>query len=115
MTTQRPRELHIEVDGDGNIIVVDSIVNMPPPVRLQSLHQLRPGVKDFVGRAREIEQIVRAFSQTNPIGTSAMVGIWGIGGIGKTTLANHVAQLLCSDFPVAQLMVELRGASAEPK
>ncbi len=84
---------------------------MLPPV----LHQLGAPVRDFVGRQREIEQLVQALSTAGSQGSAAAIsGVRGMGGIGKTALAYVVAQRLAVAFPDAQLLVELRGASASP-
>jgi tetratricopeptide (TPR) repeat protein len=66
-------------------------------------------VADFVGRASEIEQLTQALASGS--GAAAITGIRGMGGIGKTELALVVAQQLAPQFPDAQLVVELFGAS----
>ncbi|WP_285643670.1 AfsR/SARP family transcriptional regulator [Lentzea sp. NBRC 102530] len=59
--------------------------------------QLPPGLPDFTGRAAEIAQALRALPST--------VGITGMHGSGKTTLAVHVAHLAKADYPDGQLFV----------
>jgi tetratricopeptide (TPR) repeat protein len=76
-----------------------------------ALHQLRAPVGDFVGREREIEQLVAALQKS---GGAAISGVRGMGGIGKSELAYKVADKLVSTFPDAQLVVSLRGASTSP-
>ena len=45
-------------------------------------------MRDFVGRQREIEALVRALSATGTEGSAAAIsGVRGMGGIGKTALA----------------------------
>lgn len=93
----------------GDVIgqqVVQHAVPLAP-----ALHQLRAPVGDFVGRTAEIDQLVTTLSTG---GGAAISGVRGLGGIGKTELAYAVAQRLADAFPDAQLVVELRGASAAP-
>jgi tetratricopeptide (TPR) repeat protein len=85
----------------------DISITLPTPE--QRLHQLRAPVADFVGREQEIEQITQALVADNSAAT--VVGIRGMGGIGKTELALVVAHRVREQFPDAQLVVELFGAS----
>ena len=75
-------------------------------------HQLRAPVGDFVGRAHEIDQLVLVLTKRGSAATVS--GVRGMGGIGKTELAYAAAQRLAHQFPDAQLLVELRGASTTP-
>ena len=76
-------------------------------------HQLRGPVADFIGRTKEIDQLVSALMKADS-STAAIACVRGLGGIGKTELAYTVAQSLAAHFPDAQLLVELRGASKDP-
>jgi len=89
-------------------------VHSAPAAPLQpALHQLRAPVGDFVGREQEIAKLVQALTKTSSA-TAAISGVRGMGGIGKTELAYAAAQRLAGHFPDAQLLIELRGASANP-
>lgn len=80
-----------------------------------TLHQLRAPVGDFVGRAAEREQLVQTLSSATNAGAAAAIsGVRGMGGIGKTELAYAVAQAVAPQFPHAQLLIDLRGASTNP-
>lgn len=82
--------------------------------------QLPATVPDFTGRAsfvRELSEVLASASgpEAQVMAVSALAGI---GGVGKTTLAVHVAHTARSAFPDGQLYVDLQGAgarSAEPE
>ncbi len=85
------------------------------PVLPPTLHQLRAPVGDFVGRKREIDLLVQQLIAATGSGAAAAIsGVRGMGGIGKTELAYAAAQQLLKHFPDAQLLIELRGAGANP-
>jgi hypothetical protein len=91
------------------------LINRVQPTLTHALHQLRAPIGDFVGREREIDQLVQAVSKAASGSASAAIGgVRGMGGIGKTEVAYTVAQGLAGHFPDAQLIIELRGASSSP-
>jgi tetratricopeptide (TPR) repeat protein len=47
-------------------------------------------------------------------GGAAISGLRGMGGIGKTALARVLAQQLTSDYPDAQIKLDLKGTSPQP-
>ncbi|MGW6913777.1 AfsR/SARP family transcriptional regulator [Kitasatospora sp. NPDC054939] len=85
----------------------DNAPVVPPPA------QLPADVSDFSGRSvlvTELRQTLRSGTGQAVVVTS----LAGIGGVGKTTLAVHVAHSVRSEYPDGQLYVDLRGAGASP-
>ncbi|MEU4570945.1 BTAD domain-containing putative transcriptional regulator [Nonomuraea sp. NPDC023979] len=68
----------------------------------------------FVGRETETREMITALS--DPGGAApAIVTVSGPPGVGKSTLAVHVAHLLRDRYPDGQLFVRLGGASPNPR
>ncbi len=72
-------------------------------------HQIPAFPYDFTGRKDDLEELLAYFEK----GVS-IIGLRGIGGIGKKTLAFVLAERLKDRFPDGQLLVDMRGASSEP-
>ncbi|MFF5077542.1 BTAD domain-containing putative transcriptional regulator [Actinoplanes sp. NPDC000266] len=76
------------------------------PAAVPAPGQLPPGIRDFVGRTDLIEQVTGLLLAD---GLSApAVGLAGLGGVGTSTLAVHVAHRLRDRFPDGQLYADLR-------
>ncbi|PJE97668.1 AfsR family transcriptional regulator [Streptomyces carminius] len=79
--------------------------------------QLPATVPDFTGRAAFVTEL-SAQLLTAESRIMAVSAVAGIGGVGKTTLAIHVAHTARDRFPDGQLYIDLQGAGhrpAEPK
>lgn len=103
------------VTGDGNVVFqldaaaareLRALVGPPVP------RQLPLDLADFTGRADEIAALERALGGDG--GVAAITAIGGMGGVGKTALAVHVAHRLMERYPDGQIVVDLKGTSAEP-
>ncbi|NUQ95243.1 MAG: AfsR family transcriptional regulator, partial [Streptomyces sp.] len=79
--------------------------------------QLPATVPDFTGRAAFVQELGEVLSSAEGR-VMAVSALAGIGGVGKTTLAVHVAHQARTSFPDGQLYVDLQGAgsrAAEPE
>ena len=81
------------------------------------LAQLPADVADFSGREAETQRLLGTLLSAGidgpgqvPVGT-----VIGGGGLGKTTLAVHVAHRAAQEFPDGQLYIDLRGADPVPR
>lgn len=93
---------------------VDEPVQAAAPVRPA---QLPATVPDFTGRASFVRELGDRLA-TAEGSVMAVSALAGIGGVGKTTLAVHVAHQARPHFPDGQLYVDLQGAgsrTAEPE
>jgi tetratricopeptide (TPR) repeat protein len=78
--------------------------------------QLPPDLPDFVGRADLLASLRGVLLERRAWDTTAIAvsAVAGKAGVGKTTLAIHLAHTLRSAFPDGQLYANLRGADAQP-
>jgi len=72
--------------------------------------QLPPDLPTFVGRANELATLTGLLAEmrTSPL----ILGLHGMGGVGKSALATHFAHLVADQFADGQLHLDLRGHAA---
>jgi len=77
-----------------------------------SLHQLPADLADFTGREGEVRELVALLGGGRGGATISAIG--GMGGVGKTALAIHVAHQVVERYPDGQIVVEMGGTSERP-
>ncbi|MFB7617040.1 BTAD domain-containing putative transcriptional regulator [Kitasatospora sp. NPDC056181] len=82
-----------------------------PPAPRNHRNCLPHDLTDFTGRTAEQDTLLGAVG-LGPAGTPLMLAIDGMGGVGKTTLAVHVAHRVTPQYPDGQYFVGLHGFSA---
>ncbi|MFF0776630.1 BTAD domain-containing putative transcriptional regulator [Nonomuraea wenchangensis] len=115
---QELRELHAAVLDDGPVPAPEL-----EPVREPAwtgICLLPADIADLAGRERETRDLVAVLDTPDAPGATggrapAIVTVSGPPGVGKTTLAVHVAHLVRDRYPDGQLFVRLHGASASPR
>ncbi|WP_323056038.1 AfsR/SARP family transcriptional regulator [Streptomyces sp. NEAU-W12] len=75
--------------------------------------QLPPDLPDFTGRVFDVAQLYDLLSAPRS-GAAVSVAINGMGGLGKTALAFHVAHRIRDAYPDGQLVVNLHGNDDVP-
>ena len=125
--TLATRERAIAVGGDANgaaFVTGDNAVllmlnastaeavkqAMASPLR-PSRNQLPADLADFQGREEQIEKLKAVLTGSE---TAAVTAIGGMGGVGKSALALHVAHQLADAAPDGRIFVDLGGTSAQP-
>jgi hypothetical protein len=104
-----PDQLGIIIKQDIAAWLVNK-ARKPGFVHGQSNHQLPPAPVDFTGREAEIEKLNNAVQK----GRITISGLRGMGGIGKTTLALKLANMLIDEYPDGQIFLDLKGTSKTP-
>jgi DNA-binding SARP family transcriptional activator/Tfp pilus assembly protein PilF len=108
--------------GDGHLHEVPergTVEPAPPPAAgplpAEQPHQLPSDTADFVGREELIHAAEEVLTGADGPGALGVAVIVGMPGVGKTTLAKHIAHRLAREhFPTGQLYCDLGGTRAVP-
>jgi DNA-binding SARP family transcriptional activator/tetratricopeptide (TPR) repeat protein len=84
----------------------------PAPAADTAPCQLPPALADFTGRRAAVARLVAATQ--DPSDGLRIVAICGPAGVGKSSLALHLAHRLRPSFPDGQLHIDLRGSWPDP-
>jgi tetratricopeptide (TPR) repeat protein len=91
----------------GNVIGTQIQQVIDPAQLPPALHQVRPARADFTGREALLDEISAAID-----GGARMIGLFGMGGVGKTELACKLVERLDARYPDAQIFLDLHGTEA---
>ncbi|SCK07853.1 AfsR/SARP family transcriptional regulator [Streptomyces sp. WMMB 322] len=111
-------DLHQRIlEGDEGLVLTPDEPAGPATPKPAQPAQLPATVPDFTGREAFVAELKEQLAQAE--GTvMAVSAVAGIGGVGKTTLAVHVAHAAAEYFPDGQLYVDLQGSgpsASEPE
>ncbi|PRY34021.1 AfsR/SARP family transcriptional regulator [Umezawaea tangerina] len=84
------------------------------PVDEQQPGRLPHDLADFIGRQALVARLSGLFAEDEPGTAVPIVTLSGLPGVGKTSLAVHVAHRLRDRFPDGTLYVDLRGYGLGP-
>ena len=99
-----------QTNVDGDVVGGNKIVYSAPVPVIKALFQLPPPPADFTGREAELRDLRAAIEK----GGVHISGLHGQGGVGKTALALKLAAELASNYPDAQIYLDLKGVSEKP-
>jgi DNA-binding SARP family transcriptional activator/tetratricopeptide (TPR) repeat protein len=85
------------------------VAAVPVPALEPPVFRVGPDLADFAGREGEAGRIATLLVD------GAVVALTGLAGIGKTSLATHVAHRLRDRYPDGCLTVDMRGTEAVPR
>jgi tetratricopeptide (TPR) repeat protein len=99
-----------QTDVRGDVVGGNKYVAEAPVPVIPAVHQLPAPPDDFTGREDELQELRAAIAS----GGATISGLTGQGGVGKTVLALKVADEIKTQFPDAQIYLNLLGVSEKP-
>jgi tetratricopeptide (TPR) repeat protein len=96
--------------GENHVAELDFREMLLKVTVINSSGQLPPLLPDFAGRGFELAELLAARVRPGV----RILGLEGLGGIGKTTLAIKLAHEVACDYPDAQVYIDLKGTSPLP-
>ena len=105
------------VTGDNNVLLTvsastaEAVKQAIASLFRPSPNQLPADLPDFQGRQEQIDTLTAVLTGG---GTAAVTAIDGMGGVGKSALALHVAYRLADAAPDGRIFVDLGGTSPQP-
>jgi tetratricopeptide (TPR) repeat protein len=105
---------NVVATGDRNVYLTgaDAVREALEAGKRSRTHQLPADLADFAGREAQVEALLGVLGA--PGGRAAISAIDGMAGLGKTTLAVHVAHRLAERNSDGQLVLDMAGTSAAP-
>ncbi|WP_344639302.1 AfsR/SARP family transcriptional regulator [Kitasatospora cystarginea] len=110
--TVEPGTMNSPVARPGSGADTPGQTSWPPALAPERRSHLKPDLSDFTGRDRELTRVCTILAE--PADIPPTVVITGMAGVGKSTLAMRVANLMKSRFPAGQLYLDLHGMSTQP-
>ncbi|MFE7543004.1 AfsR/SARP family transcriptional regulator [Streptomyces platensis] len=89
-----------------------NVPHIAPPSPVPA--QLPPDIADFTGRREAVAHLASALRGAAGGRAPVVATLSGLGGVGKTALALHVAHSVRTCFPDGQLYVDLQGTGRAP-
>ncbi|HEX4087283.1 MAG TPA: BTAD domain-containing putative transcriptional regulator [Trebonia sp.] len=112
------QSLHREILGSSDRAAAPQSGGKPAASRadVPTPRMLPAAINDFIGREAHVGRLLTALSGGAAGESPAVViaSITGMGGIGKTTFALHVAHRARDQYPDGQLFADLRGTAPVP-
>jgi DNA-binding SARP family transcriptional activator/tetratricopeptide (TPR) repeat protein len=101
------------LEGDGSLALpaLPRLRSAGTPAVHRPLHHLPIDVADFTGRERFVRELTERLAGEGRGPSGGVVVVTGRAGVGKTSLAVHVAHLLADAFPGGRLLVNLGGTA----